>query len=151
MENFIKYAFGVLASIFGLLAPIQPLILCAVIFIGVDFITGVIASRKRAKRACEPWGFESGKAWMTVVKLGFVMAGIILAWMIDTYILVFMTLNLANIFTGFVCGVEFWSYLENAAEVSNHPVFRGLRKVMKSKMEDALGTCDKSLNPNNHD
>lgn len=39
----------------------------------------------------------------------------------------------------FCCGVEFWSFLENAAVISEHPVFRWLRKFMKIKVEDQIG------------
>lgn len=119
-------------------APIRELILCAVVFIALDFVTGVAASYKRSRKANEPWGFESAKAWNTVVKLACVMAGIMLAWLIDACILSYMNLRMANLFTGFVCGVEFWSYLENAAEISDHPVFRKLRKFMKSKLDKEL-------------
>ena len=139
MENLPKYLLGLLASLLSFFAPIRELILCAVIFIALDFITGVAASYKRAHRSGEPWGFESQKARATVVKLLCVMAGIVLAWLIDAYILSYMNLRLANLFTGFACGVEFWSYLENAAEISDHPVFRWLKKYMKSKFDKAIG------------
>ena len=120
-------------------APIRELIVCALVFIAIDFVTGVAASRKRALRQGRTWAFESEKAWSTVVKLACVMAGIVLAWLIDGYILAYMNLRLANLFTGFVCGVEFWSYLENAAEISEHPVFRKLKRFMKSKLDSSLG------------
>ena len=64
-----------------------------------------------------------------------------MAGAIETHILDFMTLNLAKIFTGFICGVEFWSFLENAAEITDYSVFRGLKKLMKKKVENAIG-CD---------
>lgn len=140
MESFLKYCSGAVIAGISLLAPVQGLIICAVIFIAIDFITGVAASYKKAKRAASPWAFESEKAWNTVTKLAFVMAGIVLAWLIDYCILDFMNLRLAKIFTGFVCGVEFWSYLENAAEISQHPVFRKLGKVMKKQIEEKLDT-----------
>ena len=138
MDNFLKYLCGAAMSLLGLLAPVRDLIVCAVVFIAIDFVTGVAADRKAARLAGRPWGFESDKAWNTVVKLGFVMGGIVLAWLIDRFMLDFMTLNLAKLFTGFVCGVEFWSYLENAAVVSNHPVFRYLKKFMKDKFDKEL-------------
>ncbi len=122
----------------SILAPIQGLIICAVIFIGIDFLTGVAASYKTARRTGAAWAFESEKAWSTVTKLGFVMAGIVLAWLIDSCILAFMNLRLANIFTGFVCGVEFWSYLENAAEISDHPIFRKLGRIIKKRLDNEL-------------
>ena len=124
----------------SILAPIKSLIICALIFISIDFITGIIASYKKAKRSGTYWGFESKKAWATVHKLGFVMAGIVLAWLIDFYILDFMNLRLANIFTGFVCGVEFWSYLENAADISNSPMFRKFGKLIKKKLDKEINS-----------
>lgn len=130
---------GAAAGALGFFAPICPLIICAVVFITIDFVTGILASRKRCLTAGEEWGIESGKAWKTVYKLLFVMAGIVLAWMIDMWVLGFLELRLANLFTGFVCGVEFWSYLENAAEISEHPVFRYFKRYMKKKAGDTLG------------
>lgn len=129
---------GTTAGVLAIFAPVRALVVCAVVFVAIDFVTGVLASRKRALKAGLKWNFESEKAWSTVVKLIFVMAGIVLAWMIDSLIVPFWSLKLANLFTGFACGVEFWSYLENAAEISDHRLFRGLRKLVKQKMEDKL-------------
>jgi phage-related holin len=108
------------------------------VFVAIDFATGVIASRCRARRAGFSWRFSSRRAWNTVVKLIFVMAGIVLAWMLESVVLTFADLHLAKIFTGFVCGVEFWSYLENAADISGHPIFTALRNLLKGKVENTL-------------
>ncbi len=40
------------------------------------------------------------------------------SWLLDACLLGFMQLRLARVFTGFLCGVEFWSFLENAARLS---------------------------------
>ena len=138
METILKYCSGGIMAILSILAPIQGLIICAVIFIAIDFVTGVTASYKKAQRNGTVWTFESGKAWNTVTKLAFVMAGIVLAWLIDFCILDFMNLRLANIFTGFVCGVEFWSYLENAADISDHPMFRKFGKLIKKNIDKKI-------------
>jgi phage-related holin len=138
MENLIKYLWGMAAGLLSFFAPIRGLIICAVVFVAIDFVTGVAASRKSAGRRGEAWGFESAKAWNTAVKLACIMTGIVMAWLIDSHILEFMNLRLANLFTGFVCGVEFWSYLENAAEISQHPLFRSLKKVMKRKLDKEM-------------
>ena len=61
-----------------------------------------------------------------------------MTWLIDTCILPVAGLRLANLFTGFVCGVELWSYLENAAEISEHPLFRKLKKYMKQEIDRKL-------------
>lgn len=142
METILKYCTGTVAAALSVLAPIQGLVICAMIFITIDFVTGIMASYKRAGRMGAEWGFESAKAWATVYKLGFVMAGIVLAWLIDYCILDFMNLRLAKLFTGFVCGVEFWSYLENAAEISNHPLFLKLGKLLRKKFDKEMDNTE---------
>lgn len=128
MNNMIeKYLFGALSSLLGLFTPIVPLCLCAAAFTAIDFVTGVLADRQRTLRNNLTWIFQSRKAWKTIKKLCFIMAGIWLAWLIDDHIITFRTLHLANIFTAFVCGVEFWSYLENASVISNTPIFEMFR------------------------
>ena len=142
MEQIYKNICAVACALSSLFVPVRGLIICALVFIAADFVTGVAASAVSSRRAGRRFAFESGKAWNTVSKMLFVMAGISLAWLIDAVILNFMTLNLAKLFTGFVCGVEFWSYLENAAEISRHPIFLHLKRFMKSKVDDALGGKD---------
>ena len=127
-----------LTALAGLLAPVQTLVCCALAFVCIDFVTGVVASRVRARRQQARWAFESAKAWRTVYKIVLVTVGIALTWLIDRFVLLFAELHLANLFTGFVCGVELWSYLENAAELSDHPLFRGLQKLMKQKIDNQL-------------
>lgn len=124
-----------LSSVF---APVQSLVLISLEFITIDFIIGVIASRVRAKRAgrLSEWGFESEKAWHTIWKAVFVFIGICLAHQLNEYIFTFVDLQLTNVFCGFVCGVEFWSILENSACISDHPVFRWLKKYMGKKVKE---------------
>lgn len=138
MENVFKYLCGVAAGLCALFAPVRGLALCALVFVAVDFATGVAASRCRARRGGTVWSFSSRRAWDTVLKLVFVMAGILLAWLLDSVVFTFVELHLAKVFTGFVCGVEFWSYLENAADISGHPVFRALRRLLERKVDDAV-------------
>lgn len=104
-------------------APVEPLLLCAMAFVVVDFVTGVLADRTKTHRQGLTWHFESRKAWKTVRKLSFVMGGIVLAFMLDGLLEPIVSLRLANLFTGFVCGVEFWSYLENAATATGEELF----------------------------
>ncbi len=137
-----KHLCGAIASLLALLAPVRGLIVCAILFIGVDFLIGLWADYRRAKTACRPWAFESRKAWATVTKLALVMGGIVMAWLIDAHILPFLGLQLAKIFTGFVCGVEFWSYLENASEISDRPLFRALRRLLKRQLDRKLDIAE---------
>jgi phage-related holin len=129
---------GAATGFAALFAPVQGMVLCAVVFVAVDFVTGVVASRARARRAGSEWRFSSRRAWDTLMKLVFVMAGITLAGMLDGVMAALVDLHLARIFTGFVCGVEFWSYLENAADISGQPVFKALGQLLKKLVDKAL-------------
>lgn len=126
------------ASIF--VENLLPLFFTVVIFETMDFVTGVIKSGVVSKRKGERFAFESIKAWRTIYKFVFILIGIVLAELLDHTLAEESRLRFANYFTAFCCGVEFWSFLENAAVISDHPVFRWLRKFMRVKLEDQLGT-----------
>lgn len=132
-----KFLLGLFTSLCALFAPVRGLILCALVFVAIDFATGIAASRCRARREGLAWRFSSRRAWNTVLKLVFVMAGIVLAWLLDSVVLTFVEIHLAKIFTGFVCGVELASYLENAADISGHPLFTALKRLLKNRVDKA--------------
>lgn len=134
-----KYVSGLIAAILALLCPITPLIITATVFILVDFVTGIYASWRVARREGQEWRIESRKAWRTVYKLGFVVMGIVMTWLVDALVLSFMHLNLANLFTGFVCGVELWSFFENASAISGVELFKWLGSWVKRKLRKEVG------------
>ena len=78
-----------------MLCPVSPLVTAALLFIAIDFVTGIAASRAVARREGCEWRIESRKAWRTVFKAGFVALAIVMMWVIDSAILDFMHLNLA--------------------------------------------------------
>ena len=116
-----------------------PLFVSVMVFECVDFVTGCIKSAVVSKRKGERFAFESIKAWRTIYKILFIFVGICLAEMLDQLVSADGRLRFANYFTAFCCGVEFWSFLENSAVISEHPVFLWLRKFMKFKLEDQIG------------
>lgn len=121
-------------------APIQAMIIALFVFIGIDFITGVWASWARAKRDGRQWAFRSDKAWATVKKLLLSIVGVILAWLLGSLAFPALDLYPAHIFTGAVCGIEFWSFLENGADIApDTPVFRVLRKIMAKEVKEKAG------------
>lgn len=142
---------GILAGFLSVLVDsILPLFITVTIFEFVDFVTGVIKSWVVAKRTKKRFAFESIKAWRTIYKYVFILIGIVLAEMLDKTIANETRLRFANYFTAFCCGVEFWSFLENAAVISDHQIFRWLRKFMKFKLEDEMGmTFDDAKNEKN--
>ena len=70
METLYRLISGLTAGFIALFAPIGPLVACAMAFIGIDFLSGVAASRAAARRKGHTWYFESCEAWRTVLKLG---------------------------------------------------------------------------------
>lgn len=133
---------GVVASIVAtpIIQDTKVLVLCVFIFEFVDFITGCWKSYVIAHKSRKKFAFESIKAWRTIYKTVLILIGIYLAYMLDYEVLTMKELYLPNYFCAFVCGVEFWSFLENAAQISDYPLFRWLRKFMKTKVEEGLDT-----------
>ena len=135
-----KILAGILAGFLSLFVEnLLPLFITVTVFELVDFLTGVIKSAVVAKRSKQKFAFESIKAWRTIYKFVFILVGIVLAEMLVQTIAVESRLRFANYFTAFCCGVEFWSFLENAAVTSDHPIFRWLRKYMRFKVEEQIG------------
>ena len=132
-----------LLALAALFAPIQPIILCALLFILIDFVTGVLASRCEARERGEAWYFTSHDAWRTIRKAGFVLLTIAMCWVVECCILNFLTLNLTRITAGAICGVEMWSFLENASVLSDARLFAWLRNYVKRKVEKEMGRYDK--------
>lgn len=135
VEVLCKYASAMLLAVISIFAPISPLIFCVVLFIGVDFITGVWASHKTAKRDNKIWFFRSCEAWRTLYKLGFTIIAISMAWIVESYVIDFVDIKLAKLFAGFVCGVELWSFLENATMISDAPYFLWMRRYLHRRIE----------------
>jgi phage-related holin len=139
MEALYKYFSGCMAAVAAIFAPITPMVWALVGFIGFDFITGVLASRAEARKDSRAWYFESRLAWRTIEKLGFSIISLCMAFTIDLLLLGFMDLHLTNLLTGFICGVEMWSFLENASVLSDAKLFAWLRKYVKRKVEKEIG------------
>lgn len=143
MEALYRYANGVLLGFASFFAPIKSVVMCALLFISVDFVTGVIASRCEAKQRGEKWYFSSREAWRTIRKAGFVILTIAMSWLVESCILNFLTLNITRIIAGAICGVELWSFLENASVLSDAKIFEWLRNYVKRKVEKEIGNYDK--------
>ena len=139
MEALSRFINGLLLGLTALFAPIKPVILCALAFILVDFVTGVLASRCEAKKSGEKWYFSSREAWRTIRKAGFVLLTIAMSWLIEYCILDFVTLHITRIIAGAICGVEMWSFLENASVLSDGKLFRWLRNYVRRKVEKEIG------------
>ena len=135
MEELFRFCKTLIFALLSLFAPVKSVICCTLWFVVVDFITGVAASRAVAKREGRSWYFESCEAWRTLYKAGFVVMAIGMMWILESCVLDFMTLNLTKLLAGFVCSVEMWSFLENAAQLSDAPLFEWMRKYLHRRIE----------------
>ncbi len=134
MESLSRFVSGAVAAAMALMSPVVPLVIVTLLFIGVDFVTGVAADRRTARAEGREWYFESCKAWRTMVKAALAVTAIVMGWLVESCILEFMNLNIARLLAGFTCGVEFWSFLENAACLSDAPLFRYLRRYARRRI-----------------
>jgi phage-related holin len=131
-----KAVIGV-SAITSVFINVQALAIITFVFILIDFVFGVIVSLGKKKE-----GFQSQKAYNTIWKVLGAEIVIGLGYLFDTYILTFIPeqyLVLANVFAGFICGAELWSILTNFAILSNHPVFRLIKKWGKAEIENKIG------------
>ena len=74
-----------------------------------------------------------------MLKLALALTAIAMAWLIDRCVLGFTRLDTARLFAGFICGVEMWSFLENAAQLSDAPLFRWLRRYVHRRIRKEAG------------
>ncbi len=139
MEALYRFVSGATTALAALFAPITPLIGCTLLFILIDFLSGVAADRQEAKREGRTWYFESHLARHTVQKAALCIVTLAMAWLLDCCVVDFLHLRIAHLFAGFCCGVELWSFLENAAQLSDAPLFRYLRRYVRRRIRKEVG------------
>jgi hypothetical protein len=85
-------------------------------------------------------GFMSEKLYKSIWKLLGIEVTIFLSYLLDAHVIApSLSLHLANIFTGIICGAELWSILTHFAILSDHPVFRLIKKWGKAEIENKVG------------
>ena len=139
MEATYRFFSGMVIALAAIFAPIREVVICALLFILVDFVTGILASRAEAKGRGERWYFSSREAWRTIRKAGLVLLTIGMCWLVESCVLNFVALHITRIVAGAICGVEMWSFLENASVVSDRKLFMWLRNYVKRKVEHEMG------------
>jgi hypothetical protein len=65
-------------------------------------------------------------------------------WMVESCILNFVELHLTRMFAGMVCGVEMWSFLENASLLSDARLFGWLRRYVRHRMKKEIEKYENS-------
>lgn len=142
MEVLFKFISGAALGVLSLFAPIKAVVICALLFIVVDFILGVLASRQESRRQGKDWYFSSQEAWRTIRKSGFVLLTIAMTWLVEMCVLDFMDIHLTRVVAGVICGVEMWSMLENVSVLSDAKIFKWLRQYVHRRIEKEIGPYD---------
>lgn len=122
-----------LVSLLGFFEPLWVLMLWFLIFIVVDFITGVYASLVEGKL------ITSNKMQKTVIKFIMYSTAIFLLHGIDVYMISFTKLYLARIGATLICGIELYSIFENCYRVTGNVVFKILTQTVIKKVCDETG------------
>ena len=105
-------------------APVKDIVLVLLIFILVDFLSGVWAARKRGEK------IRSGGFRKTLTKFLWYTIALILSFMMEkTFNLSWS--NLSAIIGGFICFIELKSIFENITVITGEPVFMRILHVIK--------------------
>lgn len=132
------WAYSISATI-AFLGPINVLFLWLIIFIMVDFISGIYASLVEGKI------ITSHKLQKTVGKFVMYATALFLLHGIDVYMLPFIDLYLARIGCTLICGIELYSVFENCYRITGNPVFRILTQTTLRKIEQHTGVSQDEL------
>lgn len=120
-------------AIMGFLEPLWVMMLWFLIFIMVDFITGIYAA------LVERQIITSNKMQTTVIKFIMYSTAIFLLHGIDVYLISFTKLYLARIGATLICGIELYSIFENCYRVTGNVVFKILTQFTLKKIEENTG------------
>lgn len=128
-----KITMALLVGISGFFAPLYILIFWMFVFVIVDMVTGMLASKKRGEI------LSSKKLKRTIAKIGWYSTVIILAEGMDNGVLPFIALHASQLVTGIICGVELYSNLENLHSLTGNKVFYILTQWTTKKVEETAG------------
>jgi len=98
----------------------------------LDLILGVLAARARKE------GIKSFKLWRTAYKLLIAVMVVALLYAMDIEIGTDI-IQLHRIVAWLITGFEIWSMLESAGQITDHKLFRMLKKYMEDKVEAITG------------
>ncbi|WP_319228334.1 phage holin family protein [Draconibacterium orientale] len=123
---------GLFTAVAGYFAPIRGTVAVVLAAIIVDLAFGIWAARIKGE------GIKSKKLWRTGYKIFITFMLINLMHSIDK------EMGIPGIVTSkivalFITGFEIWSILESAAVITDHPVFRYIKRYMESKVKDKTG------------
>lgn len=118
---------GIITAIIGYFAECKGIFVVMFAAIIVDLITGVWAARVEGK------GIKSKRLWRTISKMVLSFMVVALLFALDKEI---DFIQLHKVVAWIVIGFEVWSILENSVKITDHKVFRILKRFMEDKFKE---------------
>ncbi len=140
MQN--KIVIGLIGSIAGYFTGLPAILLPCLGFVCVDFVLGVMTSRKAAKKAGEEWGILSEKLWDSLMKLVCVGVAVVLTQLFSTAYVDWLDVDLGKLIAGFISAVELYSILGHLYYLSDWEGFDWLKKLLKKEIQSKTGLTD---------
>ena len=125
-------ATGFVATVAGYFAPVKGMAIVMLSAIIIDLISGVWAALVKRE------GIQSKKLWRTAYKILFAIVIVNLMHSIDIEMGI-PGVTTSKIVALFITGFEVWSILENAAIISDHPIFKVLQKYLRKEVKEKTG------------
>lgn len=124
--------FGAIVALLGYFSPIKAVVHVMGAAIVLDLVFGIWAARSRKE------GIKSGKLWRTAYKFFISVVVVALLYAMDVEMGAEIV-QLHRLVAWLITGFEIWSILESGGQITNHKIFRILRKIMEDKVESATG------------
>lgn len=123
---FKKQLLALVLAAAAIFTPIKSMLVVTFVLIGIDFLTGIIAAKKRGE------SFNSADAGRTVVKFCVYQVAIITGFLLEKYLMDGI-LPVANLVAGSCGVVEFTSIVENLSSINGKPILQDVIDKLKSK------------------
>ena len=137
LNTILKWALSFTTGFLTLIEPTFPFILICAMAISLDAYSAYrLSKRVKAKTGKGTGKFRSSKGSKVFVTTIQMLTLIVLAYLIDTKILVmFNGLYLANYVSLVFCFIQIWSILENESSMNDKPWAKIAQRIMVDKAE----------------
>lgn len=138
-DVFSKWGIAFWGAVVSLFLEVESIMMPCLVFIGIDFILGVITDIKASLKKGEKFGIQSTKLWKTITKLMGVMLSIILTQLFTNSYIDWLGVNLGKMIAGVIASVELYSILGHICYISDWSGFKLIRKLLKKEIETKVG------------
>jgi phage-related holin len=121
---------GIFLAFAGYFSPVHNVVMVVMLAVMIDLITGIWASYTIGR------GIKSRRLMRSIVKIVLYDMIIYLIFCIDKEMAL---IELHKTVAWLIVGFEVWSILENAARITDHRIFRILRRYMEDRVKETTG------------